>query len=206
MTMYFDGSKCELEGGVGFFVFIPQGVPIPFYFKLTFPCTNNNVEYETLILGLRITIDLNIERIMNYGDSLLFINQVLGVYKFHNEILNSYKVKVIKLLKFSKTYRIDYALRYSNQFANTMASLGSLIPPNPHQCIQHVEVMTIKESSLCHLHFPPSLKLVSMRFSLSLDTYGTSNFMITLNGMPCLPTCFPMRRMLSKILVLSTYV
>ena len=51
ITLYFDGSKCEQGGGVGIIFNTPQGAPIPFSFKLKFPCTNNMEEYEALILG-----------------------------------------------------------------------------------------------------------------------------------------------------------
>lgn len=80
MMMYFDGSKCEQEGGVGVIFFIPHGVPISYSFKLAFLYMNNNVEYEALILGLRTTINLKFNRLMIYDDSLLIINQVLGIY------------------------------------------------------------------------------------------------------------------------------
>ena len=68
MMMYFDGSKCEQGGGAGVILFIPQGVPIPCSFKLAFSYMNNNVEYEALILGLRTTINLKVDRLMIYYD------------------------------------------------------------------------------------------------------------------------------------------
>jgi len=77
---------------------------------------------------------LKIERLMIYNDSLLVINQVLGIYQCHNELLRSYREEVV-ILKFYKSYKIMSTPRSSNRFANTMASLGSLIPPNPHQRI-----------------------------------------------------------------------
>lgn len=42
-----------------------------------------------------------------------------------------------------------------------MVSLGSLIPPNLHQHIQHVEIMTLKESTL-NAPLPQSLSLASI--------------------------------------------
>lgn len=65
ITMYFDGSRCEQGGGAKVIFFMPQGVPILYSFKLDFPCTNNNVEYEVLLLDLR----LNFEWLHIYGYS-----------------------------------------------------------------------------------------------------------------------------------------
>lgn len=146
MTMYFNRSKCEQGGGTGVVFFMPQGVPIPYSFKLAFPCTNNNVEYEALILGLKEAITLKFERLMIYSDSLLVVNQVLGVYQCHNELLKSYREEIVRLLKFFKSYKIESSPISYNHFMDTMAYLGSLIPPKPHQHIQHVEILTLKES------------------------------------------------------------
>ena len=91
MTMYFYGSKCEQGGGVDIFFFTPQGVPIPSSFKLPFPYNNNHTKYESFIWGLGTTIYLKIEILMIYNDSLLVVNQILGVYQYHNEFLKSYR-------------------------------------------------------------------------------------------------------------------
>ena len=102
--------------------------------------------YEVLLLGLKATIELKFEHLLIYGDSQLVINQILGTYQCHNELLKVYRDTVVNLLKWFKTYKIEAAPRSSNRFADTMASLGSLIPLNPHRHIQHVEVVTMKES------------------------------------------------------------
>ena len=74
MTIQFDGSRCEQGIGAGVVFTTPQGIPIPYSFKLKFPCTNNNVEYEALILALKIAIKLRLKRIKIIGDSLLIVN------------------------------------------------------------------------------------------------------------------------------------
>jgi ribonuclease HI len=42
------------------------------------PYTNNEAEYEALITGLEMTIDLEIKCLYISGDSQLIINQVTG--------------------------------------------------------------------------------------------------------------------------------
>ena len=69
ITLYFDGSKCKQGGGASIIFITPQGAPIPLSFKIKFPCTNNMVEYEALILGLQTTIKLNFHKIKIIGDS-----------------------------------------------------------------------------------------------------------------------------------------
>lgn len=110
----------------------------------------------------------------------------------------------VKILKLFKAYKIDSTPRYSNQFTNTMASLGSLIPPNPHQHIQYVEFVTIKDSSLNSPLSSPLSKASIDEIQLSLKTCDRSNFMSTSSGMVYLHICHLMRSMLSRIMLLST--
>lgn len=135
MMMHLNGSKCEQEEDVGIMLFTPQGIPIPYSYKLAFSCMDNNVEYEALILGLKYIIDLKVDRIIIYGDSLLIINQVLSIYHYHNELLKSYRELIVNLLKHFKIFKIEFAPRSSNHFIDTMVSLGSLILINPHRYI-----------------------------------------------------------------------
>ena len=63
MTIQFDGSRCEQGGKAGVVFVTPQGIPIPYSFKLKYSCTNNNVQYEALILALKIVVKLKLKRI-----------------------------------------------------------------------------------------------------------------------------------------------
>jgi len=87
MTIYFDGSKCEKGGGVGVIFVTPQGIPLPYSFKLDFPCTNNNAEYEALILAIKIALKLKLQKVKFIGDSLLIINQIKGTFQCKEPLL-----------------------------------------------------------------------------------------------------------------------
>jgi len=74
MVIYFDGSICKKCGCVGVVFIAPQGIPIPYYFKLNFPYTNKNVKYEALILAIRTASKLKLKKIKFIDDSLLVVN------------------------------------------------------------------------------------------------------------------------------------
>jgi len=61
--LYFDGSKCTYGGGVGIVLVSPIIDVISMAYKLGFDYTNNMVEYEALILGLRVDVILNIKEL-----------------------------------------------------------------------------------------------------------------------------------------------
>ena len=50
-------------------------------YKLEFQTTNNIVEYEALILGLRAAKDLNTRQLTVFGDSELVVQQVKNIFR-----------------------------------------------------------------------------------------------------------------------------
>ena len=43
-------------------------------------CSNNQAEYEALIVGLEILIGLQVHAVDIFGDSQLVVNQVIGIF------------------------------------------------------------------------------------------------------------------------------
>lgn len=56
--MYIDGAAHHSKDGVGIVFVTPQGEVLPSSFTLTRYCSNNFVEYEALILGLEMVVDM----------------------------------------------------------------------------------------------------------------------------------------------------
>ena len=50
-------------------------------FKLEGNYSNNQIEYEALIIGLEILLEMGIKSVEVYGDSQLVIRQLTGDYK-----------------------------------------------------------------------------------------------------------------------------
>jgi hypothetical protein len=67
--MFFDGSSSKEGSDVGVvFISLAKEV-IPLSYKLEFYTTNNIAEYEALLLGLRATKEMGIDKIVVFGDS-----------------------------------------------------------------------------------------------------------------------------------------
>ena len=60
-TLYFDGSKSQEGSGVGCILINLKGKQHFMSCRLEFECTNNTVEYEALVQGLKKSIDLNVK-------------------------------------------------------------------------------------------------------------------------------------------------
>ena len=59
----------------------PEKHIFPYSFALTKLCSNNVVEYQTLILGLQMATEMEIKDLDVYGDSQLVINQLLEEFE-----------------------------------------------------------------------------------------------------------------------------
>jgi ribonuclease HI len=58
--MYFDGSLMKTGAGTGLLLISPLGVHMRYVIRLHFPTSNNVTEYEALVTGLRIAIELGV--------------------------------------------------------------------------------------------------------------------------------------------------
>ena len=75
-ALYFDGSK-TLEGlGASCVLIDPKKNKHFLSCRLEFECTNNTIEYEVLVQGLRKAIELKAENMKVYGDSKIVVKQI----------------------------------------------------------------------------------------------------------------------------------
>ena len=74
--MYFDGATNQTGSGIGVLLISPKGTHIPFFGRLNFPATNNSIEYEACIMGLRAALGLGLKELEVYGDLVLIISQI----------------------------------------------------------------------------------------------------------------------------------
>ena len=72
--MYFDGSVMKTGAGAVLLLISPLGEHIRYVIRLHFPASNNMAEYEALLGGLRIAIELGVKRLDVRGDSLLIVD------------------------------------------------------------------------------------------------------------------------------------
>ena len=67
--MYFDGSLMKTGAGAGLLFISPLGVHVRYMIQLHFAASNNAAEYEALVNGLQIAIELGVWRLNIQGDS-----------------------------------------------------------------------------------------------------------------------------------------
>jgi ribonuclease HI len=75
--MYFDGSVMKEGAGLGLVFISPLGMRMEYMVRLHFLASNNIAEYEALINGLQIAVELGILHLEIRGDSELVVDQVM---------------------------------------------------------------------------------------------------------------------------------
>ena len=68
-TMYFDGSLMKTGAGAGLLFISPLGKHVRYVIRLHFPASSNVAEYEALVNGLCIAVELGIRSLDARGDS-----------------------------------------------------------------------------------------------------------------------------------------
>nr|XP_004237300.1 uncharacterized protein LOC101260336 [Solanum lycopersicum] len=76
--------------------------------KIQFICTNNITEYEACILGLKMTIDMNVHKLLSIGDSHSLIHQVQGEWAVKNPKIIPY-------------------VQIQNELADALSTIASMI-------------------------------------------------------------------------------
>ncbi|XP_070041524.1 uncharacterized protein [Nicotiana tomentosiformis] len=84
-------------------------------------------EYEACILGLNLSIDMNIQELLVIGDSDPLVHPVLGEWTTKNTKILPYMYYVQELMKRFTKIEFKHVLRIQNEFADTLATLSSMI-------------------------------------------------------------------------------
>ncbi|CAL8156627.1 unnamed protein product [Prunus armeniaca] len=121
--MFFDGSARKDGAGAGVFFVSPETQVLPYSFTLSELCSNNVAEYQALIIGLQMAMDMKISSLEVYGDSMLVINQLLTHYEVRKDDLIPYHQMATQLLEMFDFVTLEHVPRKDNQMANALANL-----------------------------------------------------------------------------------
>ena len=95
--MYFDGSVMVPSSGAGVVLISPNGSRLCYAIHFHFSASNNATEYEALINGLCIAIELGTTRLYVRGDSELVVDQVMKESSYKSPLMAVYCQEVRKL-------------------------------------------------------------------------------------------------------------
>jgi ribonuclease HI len=124
-TMYLDGSLMKIGAGAGLFFISPLGKHLHYVLRLHFPASNNVAEYEALVNGLRIAIELGVRRLDARGDSQLVIDQVMKNSHCRDPKMEAYCDEVRHVEDKFYGLELNHVARWYNETADELAKIAS---------------------------------------------------------------------------------
>ena len=125
--MFFDGAARKDGAGAGVILVTPEEEVLPYAFTLTENCSKNVAEYQALMMGLEMAIELKITRLKVFGDSKLIIHQLLALYEVRKPELLPYVNHAKKFLEWFDDVSLEHVPRKENRQADALANLASAL-------------------------------------------------------------------------------
>jgi ribonuclease HI len=131
--MYFDGSLMKTGVGAGLLFISPLGKHVRYVLRLHFLASNNVAEYEALVNGLRIAVELGVRRLDAHGDLQLVIDQVMKNSHCRDRKMEAYCDEVRRLEGKFYGLELNHIARLYNETADKLAKIASgqtTVPPD----------------------------------------------------------------------------
>ncbi|XP_051144014.1 uncharacterized protein LOC127260343 [Andrographis paniculata] len=124
-TVAFDGFSTMGAAGAGVIIHNPEGEVWRFAHQLSQGVTNNQAEYEALLLALRFLVARKVRKVVIRGDSQLVVRQALEEFKCKDPQLQIFLREVHSLLQQLTDVVLEDIPRGENDEANNLAQCVS---------------------------------------------------------------------------------
>jgi ribonuclease HI len=94
--IYVDGSSTKKSGGAGMVIITPEGEELNGSLRLEFKTTNNEAEYEAVIAGLGLALELGAKSVEVRSDSQVIVGHIIGEFEAKGDKMKKYLCKGTK--------------------------------------------------------------------------------------------------------------
>ena len=108
---------------MGLVLVSPEKITIEKSLRLDFSATNNEVEYEALLVGMAMVQKMGEKVVKIFSDSRLVVGQVRGELEARNVRMQGYLSQVKHLQSGFESFSLLHILRSGNTHANSLATL-----------------------------------------------------------------------------------
>ena len=123
--LHVDGSSNKQGSGAGIILNTPEGLQIEYALRFDFEASNNEAEYEALIVRIQLATSMGTEKIRVYSDSQLIVNQILQQYEAREDNMIAYLAQARRLVAGLKGLTIAQIPWEENFQADRLARLAS---------------------------------------------------------------------------------
>ena len=118
-----DGAANAQGSGVGLILTSLDGIDIEYALRFGFRASNNEAEYEAIIVGLNLIHSMEVHQLEVCSDSQLVVKQIEDSYEARGEKMILYLKKVRELLKKFVRVQIRHIPRAENSRADALEKL-----------------------------------------------------------------------------------
>ena len=123
--LFVDGSVAGSKCGAGLILSSPDGFEICQAIRFTFPLTNNEAEYETLLVGMGLAKNLEVRHLRAFSDSMLVVKHFSGEYEQKEPQTKAYATRVREQSLLFETFELSAIGRGDNSRADALSRLAS---------------------------------------------------------------------------------
>ncbi|XP_074373877.1 uncharacterized protein LOC141714244 [Apium graveolens] len=120
-----DGASNGDGAGAGIELISPKAHKIRRATHLTFHATNNDAEYEALINGLKLALEMKVENLNVFSDSMIVVYQINGGYQAKGPRTELYLKCAQRIIVRFNEVRLELIPCGQNEGADELAKLGS---------------------------------------------------------------------------------
>ncbi|XP_074377037.1 uncharacterized protein LOC141718555 [Apium graveolens] len=124
-TLYVDGAVNGNGAGSGIVPVSPEGHKLQSCIHFGFKVTNNDAEYEALITGLKLALEMKVENLYVFSDSMLVVGHIKGGFQARGPRTDLYMRHAEELMGKFKEVNLEQIPRTQNADADALAKLGS---------------------------------------------------------------------------------
>nr|POF08913.1 ribonuclease hi [Quercus suber] len=122
---YVDGAANQRGSRVGLVLISPEGIVIEKALRLDFLATNNEAEYEALLMGMSMVQRMGEKAVKVFSNSKLVIGQVQGEFEAKDERIQGYLSQAKHLQSGFESFSLLHIPRSGNSHADSLATLAT---------------------------------------------------------------------------------
>ena len=123
--IYVDGASNQNGSGIGLVLISPEKVIIEKSLRLDFSATNNEAEYEALLIGMAMVQRMGGKSVKLFSNSRLVVGQVKGEFEAKDERMQGYLSQVKYLQPKFDSFDLLHVPRNGNAHADSLAMLAT---------------------------------------------------------------------------------
>ncbi|XP_077249061.1 uncharacterized protein LOC143888479 [Tasmannia lanceolata] len=143
--LYVDNSSNKQGSGAGLILTGPDNFITEYAIRFGFRASNNEAEYEALIIGINLAVQVHAYRLKAFSDSKLVVSQVNGEFEAKGSRMAKYLASVQHLMRKIQSFEIERIPREENAKADALSRLAaSEYLALGRICIEHMKKATIE--------------------------------------------------------------